>query len=684
MQLTSIKLRNIRSYTEAAIGFPTGIVMLSGDIGAGKSTILLAIEFALFGILRGELSGSALLRNGTTEGSVELTFDINGTTYGIKRTLRRNRTSVEQDAGAFYVNGTKHDGTAIELKSKILELLGYPPELLTKTKNLVYRYTVYTPQEDMKRILLEDKETRLSILRKVFDIDKYQRIKHNATIYAKTLRERKRTYEGMLIDADEKKQLHQHQQQELSTAKQELARITPQLDTLRAQLLQARHALQTIEQERHDAEQHTRELHITRTQLQSTTQQHTQLLADLRQLTTQLQDAIAPPPNNADITQQLHTFTQHLIQKEQQIRELTTQQAKHSTLKQQAEELSASIASLDSCPTCLQDVTADHKTHITSTQQHKIQEHDQHIHAAKQQSQHYEQEKAALTEQIDALRRKEQDAAVLAVKYKQYQDMQERKNRLEEHASKLRTDSDTFAERITALEQTTVPLETIQKKYADARAEADALQEQEKTRSIQHATLAQKCEHLTQHIAQLADELAKKAAARKHLDTIHHTHHWLADAFVPLMDVIEQHVMLTIHREFDALFQQWFSLLIDDTIMTARLDETFTPIIQQNGYDVDIHHLSGGERTACALAYRLALNKTINSLITNMNTKDLLILDEPTDGFSTEQLDRMRDVLEQLELQQIIIVSHEQKLESFADEIIRITKQEHMSTILEA
>lgn len=139
--------------------------------------------------------------------------------------------------------------------------------------------------------------------------------------------------------------------------------------------------------------------------------------------------------------------------------------------------------------------------------------------------------------------------------------------------------------------------------------------------------------------------------------------------------------MAKIHHEFDALFQQWFGMLVDDTIMTARLDETFTPIVQQNGYEIEVEHLSGGERTACALAYRLALNKTINSLINNIKTKDLLILDEPTDGFSTEQLDRMRDVLEQLNLKQIIIVSHEQKIESFADRVIRVQKAEHMSQI---
>ena len=47
MILQYIKLENIRSYTLARIEFRTGSVLLSGDTGTGKSTILLGIEFAL-------------------------------------------------------------------------------------------------------------------------------------------------------------------------------------------------------------------------------------------------------------------------------------------------------------------------------------------------------------------------------------------------------------------------------------------------------------------------------------------------------------------------------------------------------------------------------------------------------------------------------------------------------------
>jgi len=93
-------------------------------------------------------------------------------------------------------------------------------------------------------------------------------------------------------------------------------------------------------------------------------------------------------------------------------------------------------------------------------------------------------------------------------------------------------------------------------------------------------------------------------------------------------------------------------------------------------------NLSGGEKTAVALAYRLALNKVINDYVTTISTKDLLILDEPTEGFSYDQLDKMKDVLDQINVKQIIIVSHEAKVESFVQNVIRLNKTGHISKIV--
>jgi exonuclease SbcC len=144
--------------------------------------------------------------------------------------------------------------------------------------------------------------------------------------------------------------------------------------------------------------------------------------------------------------------------------------------------------------------------------------------------------------------------------------------------------------------------------------------------------------------------------------------------------VIEKHVMQNIHLDFDENFKNWFNLLIDDPSKTGKIDEEFTPIIEQDGFQQEINYLSGGEKTSVALAYRLALNNIVQKVSTGMKS-NLLIMDEPTDGFSKEQLFKIRDILNELNYPQIIIVSHERELESFADNIFQIEKIDGVSEV---
>jgi exonuclease SbcC len=683
MQLISVELKNIRSYKHAKIDFPTGIVMLSGDIGSGKSTILLAVEFALFGVLRGELSGNALLRNGTQEGSVELAFKIGADSYTIKRTLVRTKKSVEQDAGYILINGVKKDATAIELKSCILDLLGYPPELLTKSKNFVFRYTVYTPQEEMKRILMEDKEERVAILRKVFGVDKYERITQNAGSYAKSLRERQRAFDALLADVEDKKRQLEEAKKEKESAAGELATLMPQLNGARKRLQEAKNNLATIEKEKEQAELLTRDLHVAKTQLLAKQQQHKQVITDLTNISQQIIQTEKELPKkieNNDYSQRTAGLNQKILEKEKSIRLATMKIAEFNTLKKQSSDVSKKVYELAQCPTCLQQVTPEHKHQIISTEQKKLQEISTNLEQHNKNIKQAEEELVNFKEEIEAIRQLEKETAVAKIKLQHFDQLKKRKEELEVQNSSLALDVEGLTIRIKQLEEKLIATKDIGITYSQLRLQVEGAIQRERTLSIEHSTILQKEQHSAKTIMSLEQELEKKQKARKQLEKTQNLHQWLTDYFVPLMDVVEKHVMAKIHHEFDALFQQWFGMLIED-IMTARLDETFTPLIQQNGYDMEVEYLSGGERTACALAYRLALNKTINSLISSIKTKDLLILDEPTDGFSAEQLDKMRDVLDQLGLNQTIIVSHEQKIESFADRVIRIAKTDHTSQI---
>src|SRR3989344_1937421 len=112
MLIKSVRLSNIRSYESHEVKFPAGSVLLAGDIGTGKSTILLAIEFAIFGAKKSELPAYALLRHGKKEGSVELHMQIDDKDLIIKRALKRSNDDIKQEAGYVIINGIKKDATS--------------------------------------------------------------------------------------------------------------------------------------------------------------------------------------------------------------------------------------------------------------------------------------------------------------------------------------------------------------------------------------------------------------------------------------------------------------------------------------------------------------------------------------------------------------------------------------------
>jgi exonuclease SbcC len=222
--------------------------------------------------------------------------------------------------------------------------------------------------------------------------------------------------------------------------------------------------------------------------------------------------------------------------------------------------------------------------------------------------------------------------------------------------------------------------EGVSKMYSALEADIKSLQLQkleiEKTKS----RLEQQLEDAEEYITLYASEIEKKKKDRETISRIDELTEWMDSYFINLMEIIEKHVMAALLKEFNATFQRWFGILMADDLQ-VRLDSAFSPIIEQNGYETNFQNLSGGEKTAVALAYRLALNNVINSMMETIKTKDILILDEPTDGFSTEQLDKIRDVINELKLRQIIIVSHEPKIDSFVDNVIRLYKEDHVSRV---
>ncbi len=671
MLIHSVTLQNIRSYQEQTVDFQEGITLLAGDIGSGKSTILLAIEFALFGIRRGEISGDGLLRHGESEGGVTLTFSTNAT-YTIHRSLKRSSQGVRQDGGYLEVNGRQELLTANELKARILEILGYPSALLTKTKGFVFRYTVYTPQEELKHILYEPDQSRLDTLRAVFGIDRYQQIEQNATLVGRKLREDKRVLVEQLNDQEELSEKARLLADEYAATQKQQDALAKELSALTA----THESLLTLQKEQQhvlDNEQLRRQELASYTAKKDSVQRH---VASLSSKITAQQSILAqdisvvddPQQAISEVEEKLSSYNEKRAQARAK-RDLVVGQRKD------LEEKQSSITALDTCPLCQQDVGSSHKQHISadfSEQQEELARKESVLSSALEK---LGQAISQLQERRSSLleRKRLYDASVLA---KQKQSLaQETLTALLEEEQSYRKQLMTLEKEIVSRTKPLIKQEALLGLSERINAHQQLLAQ----KTAQKAVLSERASQLVIRTQDAQKALDHNRAVAQRLSDVKMRERWLSESFIPAVKVMEKHVLSAIHSEFARLFTQWCQTLLDNEHVFATLSHSFAPQVTLAGYDADIAHLSGGEKTSIALAYRLALNVVVNEFIQSLHTSDLLILDEPTDGFSTDQLDRVRDVLQELAVRQVLIVSHEQKLQSFVDHIIPIAKQEGIS-----
>lgn len=657
------------------VTFPEGSVLLWGNIGSGKSSVLLAIDFAFFGLQGDMLSGATLLRNGADKGSVTLSFTLDGEDIIVQRRLKRTKNGVTQDSGMITRHGVPEEKTAIELKQIILDVLQYPPDLLTKNKDVIYRYTVYTPQEEMKRILLAGKEERLNTLRKVFGIDKYKQIRDNAKVVLAHLRERKRMYEGMLADLPEKIVEKEKKEKEKKSAEDARHMFLPVIEEKHRLLIAKKDEIATLEIQREAAQQIKKDLAVCYVSIKH---KEEEVKKDSQKI-SRLKEEIAALPSleqqNSDfLKEKILALEQEMAKKETEIREMLNKIQELKTLREHALHTRQRVENLNTCPTCFQDVSSVHKQTIIEKSQQEIQTHEQHMLMHEQQKNILDEHLRLVKETLASLRKKEQDMHILAVTLRQAEQKKQEHMEMEKRIAEEQKTLDGLRVKSASLEKQLESFSSLDSIHLQLRASLEVLEQEYKNVEMEKHRYDTTVQFLTQHLTSITHEIDKKMRVQQKKEYINSMHFWMSETFIPMIEAMEKNVMFSVHSEFNALFEKWFTLLVDTQTLRISLDEEFSPKILQDGYDTEYTALSGGEKTAAALAYRLALNQIVNNLHAGIKTSDLLILDEPTDGFSQEQLDRLRTLMDEIDIPQIILVSHEPQIESFVDTVLRFEK----------
>ena len=159
------------------------IFLITGDTGAGKTTIFDAISYALFNEVSGSNRPITSLRSkfATTEDTyVELEFEHKGKEYKIRRVPEYERTkktgegTTKNIADAYLEYEDKIITGVKNVNDKIIELIGINAKQFKQISMLA--------QGEFIKILFAESKDRTEIFRKIFETNIYEQISTNLSI----------------------------------------------------------------------------------------------------------------------------------------------------------------------------------------------------------------------------------------------------------------------------------------------------------------------------------------------------------------------------------------------------------------------------------------------------------------------------------------------------------------------
>ena len=798
MFIKEVELENIRSYTHAQIIFSDGTLLFEGDIGSGKTTILMAIEFALFGNSTPAFYRS-LLRKGKTQGYVRIKFSHDNKDYEIYRSLLKKGNSIKNDEIYISTLDTKKYLSPVDIQKRFLQILGINIRSGIKKSLPIVTYGIYTPQETMKSVLSGRNEERLGVIRRIFKLDDYRIARDNTGIILKEIDTEIKKSTAWKEEIENIKEDIRSWKEEINKKKKEysilistesektiecdsLTKEIDEMDKIRKKHLELSTKIEilisTIKEMERSADKKKKEVDKLKEEetrissLKSAAERYESLksradylkekIDKLMHLKSELAEYLGHYRTLEKDTSRIQTVKTQISRMERELLDIKEKEDSPESIEQKigkVEEerntLSGESKSIEKelnkvkseieeyrklgaiCPKCKRPLTEEHKSRL-------IAESEENMKKLNLRARQIKTEITAKTEELKKIKEELRTHRQLEIRrVKILQDIENLKRNLTELSNKKK-EMHEIQEKIKLLDTKIESMKSFKEEYETVGKELKTLERtwreylilkdrvehrsereeelrimnreiEEKRKELTtitdirralkyneeiHNSQKKRCDKLRVELAEIRErirnlkagiseitekvkekqkrnsELAERIETTKQMEKVRN---WISEKLVPALESIEYIRLGVINDEFRALFEEWFYELLGESDYSATIDEAFTPIIRYESYDMPIDTLSGGERTAVALAYRLALNTMVKRALGIHG--NILILDEPTDGFSKDQLYKLKDILDKMETEQIIIVSHEKELRNLADIIYRVEKDSSVSQV---
>ena len=212
MRLRYLELRNYRKFRDARIEFPDGVVAIVGNNGTGKTTILEAVTWALFGnassVVRDNKEG--VVSFGAPPGeecSVVLEFDLGEDSYRLARNMKVK--SLKTDA-SLEVNGKLLATGDTEVTKAIVSRLGMDHQ--------AFFVSVFTKQKDLNALANLKPAERKTLVLRMLRVDSLDKVIKSIDADANNAKKEAEGVSALLRDADGRDKIGTLEQEERAAA----------------------------------------------------------------------------------------------------------------------------------------------------------------------------------------------------------------------------------------------------------------------------------------------------------------------------------------------------------------------------------------------------------------------------------------------------------------------------------
>jgi exonuclease SbcC len=663
LKIRSLVLENIRSHKLNQVELDSGVTVFTGRTGSGKSTLLMGIEYALFGT-EGGISNSAILRRGSNNGAVKLTFEENGDMYTIIRGLKRQGKNINIDQSNLAL--LKNDkqvpimDRARDLNAKILEILDYPSDI--KPKDL-FETTSYTRQDEIRVLVEMTSENRQEHIDKILQLSKYKLVWEN-------MKDVLNHFEKELAGSNARLE-------QLEKLRENLAKSELKILSLDSEIKKDECELQFLKVEYEKASSSAEKIESSIKDLLNKRREYDELNGKI----SRLQKEMERTKGIISLFSEKETEIRTNLKKIGNVEEFEELQTKNIEIVKTIELLTKELDKLEdefknlkelgegNCPVCKQKVTKAHLDQIDKE---------------------YTISKNRILENIKS---KQKENLGLEPKMRASKIASKLKEDLNKITGNLDEQNKNIGELNSEFKSLDFRFKEITIDHANVEKQESLLKREKANESIIYAKIQsitninsrlkleldeRKSEFETEKETVLELEKSKESIerARGVLETLNR----LRNDIKNIREVIRNNFLEDFRQEFQRKFEE---IRKYEEEYTVDITKDYEPLaFTSEGEEVPITNLSGGEKTSVALAYRLAL-ADLAAQVSSINPSEILILDEPTVGFDQDDIKALPSALRNIKtIPQILIVTHEEELKNAADFKYKVLKSSGLSQII--